>query len=63
MTAPTPDRCPSCGTPTIPRTAGGRTHQSLCFACTEFELGHPWAEEKKRINELLAKGRKRRWVR
>lgn len=52
------ERCPKgCGRRTTPQ----RGHPSLCLSCTEAELGTTLEKLRARINELLARGRKRGW--
>jgi recombinational DNA repair protein (RecF pathway) len=60
---PALDACPTCGAPTTPQRRGSRLHPSLCLTCTEDEIGMTLAEHRVRINEVLARGRTRKWQR
>lgn len=54
------DTCPAgCGTRTVPQ----RGLPSLCLPCTEDDIGMTLAEHRTRVNEVLAKGRTRKWRR
>jgi hypothetical protein len=50
-------RCPICGAATSPCHG----HTALCLPCTENEIGMTLPELLARVNETLAKGRKRKW--
>lgn len=60
---PALDQCRTCHTATTPQQRGGRWHPSLCLTCTEHEIGSTLAELRVRINDVLARGRKRKWQR
>lgn len=56
------DRCPDCGAETEPRrTVDGRTHPSCCLPCTEESIGCTYIELRDRVNEVMAKGVKKKW--
>jgi hypothetical protein len=60
---PALDQCPTCQAATTPRQRGGRWHPSLCLACTETEIGTTLAELCVRVNDVLSRGRNRKWQR
>lgn len=51
--------CPVCARPTTPQ----RGLRSLCLPCTEDDIGVTLAEHRARINEVLGKGKTRKWNR
>lgn len=52
--------CPLCGNPTSPQR---EIHPSLCLPCAEADIGVTLAEHRARINEVLNKGKTRKWRR
>ena len=58
--APAMGCCPSCRVPT-PLAHHG--HNALCLPCTEEDIGMTLAQHRARINDVLNRGRTRKWRR
>lgn len=56
---PCRDKCPTCGTPTVPSPRG---HPSLCLPCTEAEIGETYEQVRDRATANVQGHARKKWV-